>query len=301
MPAGAAGQTETRLSLAQYVTTLDNLQSSIGSLPDERSGIQLAASLPSRWKVEADHVSFEIDTQALKTLLEQASKNPDMGAKQRLQKQLAALVSDARSFQEPAADFSRDRIALNDILARPEFRKVHGETWWDRVEQRIAAWVMRVLERIFGSSAIPVIGKVTVCSIIAIAVLLLSLWILRSMRRGAKVESVVPQSLSVSAKQWRTWMTEAQAAAASGKWRDAIHLAYWAGISFLEEAGMWRPSRARTPREYLRLLPRDSQYAGHLSELTRRFEVVWYGYREAGPDSYAETVTNLEKLGCHWS
>ena len=61
----------------------------------------------------------------------------------------------------------------------------------------------------------------------------------------------------------------------NGEWRDAIHLAYWAGISFLERQGFWKPDRARTPREYLRLSLR-SEYRETLRALTQIFELAWY-------------------------
>ena len=93
-------------------------------------------------------------------------------------------------------------------------------------------------------------------------------------------------------------MSEAQEAAASGLWREAVHLAYWAGISFLEEGSAWRPDKARTPREYLRLLPAASEHRSALSALTRQLEVTWYGNDPAGPDTFSETVTLLENLGC---
>jgi hypothetical protein len=112
------------------------------------------------------------------------------------------------------------------------------------------------------------------------------------------METVVPAALPVSAKQWRVWLKEAHTAAAQGLWREAVHLAYWAGISFLEESGMWRPDKARTPREYLRLLPSGSEHSSTLNTLTRQLEVTWYGTQAAGPETFSETLTNLEKLGC---
>ena len=78
----------------------------------------------------------------------------------------------------------------------------------------------------------------------------------------------------------------------------AVNLAYWGGISFLEESGMWRPDQARTPREYLRLLPADSQHRATLSTLTRQLEVTWYGNQQASPDTFSETLIHLEELGC---
>jgi hypothetical protein len=93
-------------------------------------------------------------------------------------------------------------------------------------------------------------------------------------------------------------MAEARAAAAKGEWRDAIHLAYWAGISFLERQGHWKPDRARTPREYLRLLSSASEHRDTLTGLTRIFEVTWYAKRGANEAAFSQTLAALEKLGC---
>jgi hypothetical protein len=32
--------------------------------------------------------------------------------------------------------------------------------------------------------------------------------------------------------------------------------------------------------------------------LTRKFELVWYGHREAAESDFQETLGQLEKLGC---
>jgi hypothetical protein len=93
-------------------------------------------------------------------------------------------------------------------------------------------------------------------------------------------------------------MNDARLAADRGNWRDAIHLGYWCGISFLEAQGLWRPDTARTPREYLRLMPSASEHRETLSRLTRTFELVWYGTQEADGNAFFETLAQLEKLGC---
>ena len=132
----------------------------------------------------------------------------------------------------------------------------------------------------------------------ALALLAVAYWMYRTIRNNAGVEAIVPLSLSVSSKGWKLWMKEARMAAESGNWRDAIHLGYWCGISFLEAQELWRPDTARTPREYLRLLPSASEHRQTLGTLTRTFELVWYGTQEADANAFSETLTQLEKLGC---
>jgi hypothetical protein len=101
-----------------------------------------------------------------------------------------------------------------------------------------------------------------------------------------------------SARDWRLWLEDARTAANAGQWRDAVHLAYWAGISHLEESGAWVPDRARTPREYLRLLSRASTVRAVLGDLTGQFESIWYGGRGAAAEDFQQTLRFLEQLGC---
>src|ERR1035438_7184698 len=82
--------------------------------------------------------------------------------------------------------------------------------------------------------------------LIGLAVLALGYLAYRTIWRGNEFEGLVPKDIPISAKEWTIWLSEARTAAARGEWRDAIHLAYWAGISFLERQGMWKPDRART-------------------------------------------------------
>ena len=91
--------------------------------------------------------------------------------------------------------------------------------------------------------------------VVGAAVTLLLIWTIRRLRRPQEElpqREIIP--FAPSARGWRTWLAEARALAQEQDWRNAIHLAYWAGISYLEEHGAWKPNRARTPREYLRLI-----------------------------------------------
>src|SRR6202521_5702586 len=95
----------------------------------------------------------------------------------------------------------------------------------------------------------------------ALALLAVAYWMYRTIRSNAGVEAIAPLSLSVSSKGWKLWMKEARLAAESGNWRDAIHLGYWCGISFLEAQELWRPATARPPRGNFRLFARARQHS----------------------------------------
>jgi hypothetical protein len=142
------------------------------------------------------------------------------------------------------------------------------------------------------------VGKYFVYVLIGVAGLALLYLVYRSIFQNPELEEVIPRDLPVSAKEWTIWLAEARAAASRGDWRDAIHLAYWAGISFLEREGFWKPDRARTPREYLRLISGQGQQRDTLVSLTHIFELAWYAKREVNEETFSETLAELEKLGC---
>jgi len=295
----AAGAAEPGiLSVAEYTAELERLSTLASQVHDDSHAVDAALEdLRGDWKVESDGQVFDVNKAGVVDQFEKLKKNPDGDARNLLER-LAAMKADAQAFQQPPLDSSGSRAALNRILARSEFHQVHGPTWFDRLKMKIVSWILRLLTVTFGSSSAPVVGRILVWTLVAIAVLALAWFIYREMKRNARLETIMPEVLPVSAKQWRVWLEEAQAAAAKGLWRDAVHLAYWGGISFLEESGMWRPDQARTPREYLRLLPADSQHRTALSTLTRQLEVTWYGNQPAGSETFADTLTRLEEMGC---
>jgi hypothetical protein len=286
-------------SIPEYSSELDRISDMANQIENNPRAADTAIDeLRGDWRVESNAQVFEVNTAWMVDQFEQLKRNPVSEVRERLLERIHAMKADVESFQQVPPDSSGSRVALDKILARSEFHQVHGPTWLDRLKLKIAMWIFRLLSRFFGSSAVPVVGRVFVWSLVAIAVLVLAFFIYRTMKQNARVETIMPDVLPVSAKQWRIWLEEAEAAAAKGLWRDAVHLAYWGGISFLEENGMWRPDQARTPREYLRLLPAESQHRATLATLTRQLEVTWYGNKPAGPETFAQALTHLENLGC---
>jgi len=288
------------LTTTEYRAELDRLLSATQQLDSSGSPTpQPLLDLPQSWHVRADQRVFEISTEGLKRDVRRYESEKNIGNASAIRARLQSLRGDLDGFEKPPADSSANRAALNSILARPEFRDVQGPNWLDRLKQRLLAFLFSLLERLFRSSAIPTISKYLVYLLMGLAVAALGYIAYRSIWAGDKLESVVPTDLPVSAKEWAIWLKEARAAAAKHEWRDAIHLAYWAGISFLERQGMWKPDQARTPREYLRLLASTSEHRETLKALTHIFELAWYAKRDASEKTFSQTLQELEKLGCH--
>jgi len=299
MSLAQAAESPAPLTLAQYIQALDDSLTAVRTIHgDPQRAAYLAQNLPSAWKVEADGKIFEISTETIRRDLGAWQKKPETATLDVILQHLETLRYQAVAYETPAPEIASHRSLLNGILARSEFRNVHGQTWFDRLKQQLTELLIRLLGRMFSSSAIPVISDILVYGLIGAAVLALAYWMYRSVRDSARLETVVPVSVPVSAKEWPIWIAQARAAAERGEWADAIHLAYWGGISFLEAQGSWRADKARTPREYLRLLPATSAHQPTLRALTMRLEGVWYGMQTAGADGFQETLAELERLGC---
>jgi Domain of unknown function (DUF4129) len=286
-------------SFDQYVSELDRLSVLADQAGNDASAARRAIDdLRGGWTINVQADNFDLSTSWFVSQFEKLEAGSNADVQNQLLDRIATMKADALGYQQPAQDASTAHKALEQILARKEFHQVHGPTWLDRLQYKIMEWLDALFSKFVRSSSVPIIGKSIIWGLVGLAVLALAWLIYREIERNARVEGLIPDVVPVSAKDWTAWLAEAEAAAASGKWRDAVHLAYWAGISFLEASGIWRPDQARTPREYLRLISAGSQLRPPLSTLTRQLELTWYGYQAAGPESFAETKTQLERLGC---
>jgi len=291
-------------SVAEHRQQLRDLTQKVESLTShpEMAG-RIAVELPEKVSVKVDKAEYSVDFANLKSTLggfgmAAADKRPAM--LQQIKDYVQTLNQQADAFAKGSPDLEADRAKLNSILAGREFAKVKGPNAWDRFLAKAYGWIMRQLDRLFSIKGFK--GEtqlIVVYIVIGIAFSVLAVWIVRRLAQPLRAElerEIMP--FAPSAKGWRTWLAEARALAQENDWRNAIHLGYWAGISFLEEHGAWKPDRARTPREYLRLLSARSEQHPVLAALTRKFEIVWYGHRDAGERDFQETLGQLEKLGC---
>lgn len=287
------------LSMAEYRSQLDLLTTVLGAterpLPQ---GDRIVSDLPPVWFVQTDQRIFRVPTSALTSDWERWRTRGDQTAHARLMSRLRALGAEAGGFERRLEDRTAQRARLTDILSRPEFSDVHGPTWVDRLRQRVLELLARLLGRMLQSSAIPTVTNALVYAVVALAVIVLAWWMLGLIRREAAVETAPPDLLPDRPREWPLWLADAQAAAASGRWREGIHFVYWCAVSFVESTGAWRHDRARTPREYLGLVSASSEPGRTLVALTRRFELVWYGTEPADSQAYDEAIASLKKLGC---
>ena len=299
--AAAAGLS---LSLDEYRQQLRALSEKIDSLRDHPEQARAVESdLPDTLIVNTGSGEITVNYHDLKSdlaVFSRADAHRREALASQLQKYVRALQSQTEAYIADGRDSAAARKQLESILARREFRNVNSSpSLINILLAKILGWIVRMFEHLpFGSSRFNWF-QIFIYGFVGAALAVLLYWTVRRLR-SRPADSVEREIIpfAPSARSWRAWLAEARALAQREDWRGAIHLGYWAGISFLEEHGSWRPNRARTPREYLRLLTSRNPSYPALSSLTRKFEVVWYGNREAQEADFQETLGHLEKLGC---
>jgi hypothetical protein len=213
---------------------------------------------------------------------------------------LAGDLAQLNSPLSPAPDNAAERAAMQQVLARPEFRNLKQQSVSDSVLEKFGKWLNRLFESAANLKAHSAwVGRALVWGFILAICVALVYFLLRLERRWRvkltpDLDGPVPGA--ASARDWQLWLEDARRAAAAGQWREAIHFVYWASISRLESRRLWPADRARTPREYLALVaPEDPRRPG-LSQLTSAFERFWYGGRPAAESDYRKAETLASSL-----
>ena len=296
----AAAQSQA-LSLDEYRRELAAISDRIDSLREhpENAG-DVAASIPDKVAVLTASGEITVVHSDLKSDLTEFAKANSEKRKRLLpdiQEHMRILIQNAAAADRPRQAAAHDKLA--GILAQREFRNLQGPNPKDVLMAKLFGWLIRLLNKIGSGNASFNWFQVVIYLIIGTALTIILVWTIRRLR-GRREEpaarEIVP--FAPSARNWRLWLDEARSLAQQQDWRNAIHLAYWAGISFLEEHGAWKPNRARTPREYLRLIGTRTPKYTPLAALTRQLERVWYGFNDAAEADFNEALAQLEKLGC---
>jgi hypothetical protein len=261
----------------------------------------LARTLPSQWTVLTNERSYTISTRYLREELSSGSQENASAWVRNLRSQLT-------SYSSPASANTADaRAELDRILGGPDFAAVRPPSAWDLFRQRVSAWFARLLARLFRAmERYPIGGKILLWFLIVGCVGVIAMWVFRFMISRDRLESLPSGKIAHPSRTWQEWIRIAREAAGRADFRDAIHSAYWAGITRLKDEGSLPRDHSKTPREYLGVLtepaandptPRPN-YRQPLSVLTLQLERIWYGNRRAGADDFRDTLQQLEALGC---
>jgi hypothetical protein len=299
--APAAAPANAALDPASFISEIHSLKA---ALQQKKSPQKIAAfrdSLPSGWTVATPERTYSVSSQPLRNQLTPQSREKALAWMDHLAEEIDSY-SAARPGNSPTA-----RAELDRILAQSEFAAVHQPSTWDLFRQRVSAWLLRLLERLFmNMGRYPIAGKFIFWLVVVGGVLCIALFLFRFLVSRDRLDSLPPSSSTITSRSWQEWIRASREAAARGDFREAVHSAYWAGIVRLEDTGFLPKDRSKTPREYLRLvaapLPGElSSRPAHrepLAALTSRLERVWYANRGAGPEDFQESLRQLEALGC---
>jgi hypothetical protein len=310
LPAAAGGNVY--LDASSFAAELQRIGNAIkeekASAPDLA---ELRKNLPARWELTTTERSYSLSADPLRALLRDAEKETkpeSMAAKAteaaRWAFDLANQVNAYAGAQTHTATSAR--TALERILSRREFASVHGPTSWDLFRQRVGRWIARQLERFFRQiDRYPMGAKILLWAIVIVVVVWLAVVLFRYWTRRARLEELQTPDSVAFVRTWQEWIRIAREAATRGDFREAVHSAYWAGICYLEDSGVVRKDRTRTPREYMRSVSSATQLAVSgrstreaLSALTMALEQVWYGRRSASIHDFEKAMRSVEALGC---
>jgi Domain of unknown function (DUF4129) len=288
---------------SQLPADLETLAAEIAALGGAADAPALAGRIPESWRVVDGDERVDVSASWLIAALVAAPAKPEAWPATRaaLVRRLKGIGDEVASAGDAnrARSRAQARAAVETILAGSEFQQSAASRWREQLQERVGQWVEDLLGR-FGAGR----GGARRTALVfawaaAIAALIgLGYWLARTIAdhpRGAPLSlgsSVAPRPRA------RDLALRALAAARLGQTREAVRCAYGAALVRLEEQGVWRIDDARTPREYLPMLPTTDSRHPAVLDLTRRFEQIWYGNRAAADDDARRVADHLEALGC---
>jgi Domain of unknown function (DUF4129) len=287
--------------LSAQLSTIDK---QLKDKPSKDQYSDLQRALPSDWQIQTPERTYSVSTQPLRRLL-----NPEQldDARAYIATLRSQLGEGTTRGDDATQDVTNARADLDKILAEPRFHQVHKPSAWDLLRQRISAWLERKIRKLLdAASRHPLGAKIVFWVMVVAGVALLAFLAYRLLTQGDRVNSLHPEPVRMRTRSWQEWIRAARESAARGDYREAIHSAYWAGITRLQDAGALPLDRAKTPREYLRALsaPRapeqesNEKYKVPLGKLTTNLELAWYANRKADSAEFSDTLQQVEALGC---
>jgi len=288
--ASFAGGPAPGLSLEQYRAELAKWGSRVAGLssaPQNSSG--MLRELPEAWLVNTKE--GPISTSAKSPERQLIVKD--------LETRLAAMQQAAAEYSSLPGTPADAHQRMEQILSAREFARLHGPTPLELLWQRVLAWIDKQLDKL--GDKLPVAeesGPIFAWCVIAAVCCVLGVYLYRK-RRQIEFDlrrEILP--FSPSGRNWRAWLEDAREQAARENWSEAIHLAFWSGVSRLESEGFWRPDGGRTAREYLAAIDSTNPLRPVFASLVTRFEAAWYAGRPAYAQDFRRMLADLEKLGC---
>ncbi len=287
------------LTPAEFAAHMDGLATSISST-EAASAASLAIAVPVSERVASGADSYDVPLGWVRDGLNTA--DTDRGkwpaVRQELVTQLHVLAREADALGRTPRLDGPARDTLASVLSQASFRRLRKASWQAALRQRIAEWLADIWERSLGRR----VGQRNLAQIAAwaasgAAILVLFVWLARLARRHRTEQPLTVGPINVAAPGHVLGL-EAAALLRAGRLREGARAAYRAGVRRLEEEGAFRADAARTPREYVHLLPLSHRRRAPLSALTSAFERIWYGDRVPAPDEGTRLLAILQELEC---
>jgi hypothetical protein len=191
-----------------------------------------------------------------------------------------------------------DRIALNRILAQPEFRwkdQNSGQAnalakLWQSIQQKLAEWGTRI----FGFEGSDYIYGFGAFLLLAVSLLFL----FRNLLFGfvAEARLAPPTRTGSETLTADTALKRAQDLSQGGDYRNAVRYLYLSALLLLEERGLLGYDRTRTNREFLRSVSDQPELETPLRNVVEVFDRVWYGYQPLDDHDYQYYEQQVEML-----
>jgi hypothetical protein len=293
----------TGVARSQFPSHLEALGVEIAAIGRAADAPALAARIPESWRVVEGDERVDVSARWLIAALVAAPAKPEVWPATRaaLLRRLEGVAHEAGSAGDASRARSRAqaRAEVEAILASGEFQQSAASRWREQIQERVGKWFEDLLGR-FGAGRGAARGTALVFAwAAAIAALIgLGYWLARTIAEHPRGAALDLGSGALARPRARDLALRALAAARLGQTRDAVRCAYNAALVRLEEQGVWRIDDARTPREYLPMLPAADSRHPVMLDLTRRFEQIWYGNRAAADDDARRVTDHLETLGC---
>ena len=287
--------------IPSFIKELKELSDSLDD-PSAEDMAKMRSGLPAFWTLQTSDGEYVVSSAPIvKALAEGKSEDAQDWADH--------MLSEVSGYNEAVSGSNANaRQELDKILGSSEFAAVHPPGAWTLFRQRLAAWLERMLGKMFsGLGQYPIAGEILFWAILLLAVSFLARLLFRFLVSRDRMQVLGEQEVVFTNRTWQEWIRLAKVAADRKDFREAVHSTYWAGIARLEDEAAVPKDRSKTPREYLQLVDRHSQheltarptsYKEPLKELTTRLERVWYANRGAGPEDFAEALRQLKALGC---
>jgi hypothetical protein len=193
LTAASPGSGDTIHDAASFIAELHHLAVLLKRKPSTNEMAALRDTLPRHWTVSTPERIYLISSEPLQNQLTALSSE-----KARVWVERLAAEIEGYSVAVPAGS-SQARAELDRILARSEFAGVRPPSAWELFRQRIAAWVDRMLMKLFeGIGRHPIGGNILFWLLMIGGVVCIALW--RAETASMHCRQAIPWSLRALGK-----------------------------------------------------------------------------------------------------